>query len=162
VPVDLTYLTYSHPEPEAPPPRLVSSRLVQSLLDRSRLRSGDRSIRLRNSGCRFRPPVSWRPAAASRLRAGSARSLDRPWAATFGATAVDKSVVAGLGPAGRITVGFPAAGVRKLRASTSAARDHPPTPAIAASRQLAHQRAIENTLKTLGIFVIADVSWQFS
>jgi hypothetical protein len=102
--------------------------------------------------------VSWRPAAASRLRAGSARSR----AATFGATAVDKSVVAGLGPAGRITVGFPAAGVRKLRASTSAARDHPPTPAIAASRQLAHQRAIENTLKTLGIFVIADVSWQFS
>jgi len=35
-------------------------------------------------------------------------------------------------------------------------------PAFAAPRQPAHQRAIDVTLKTQEIFVIADVSWQFS
>jgi hypothetical protein len=59
-------------------------------------------------------------------------------------------------------VGFPAGGVRKLRASAPARRSASATPTIAAPRQPAHQRANDFTLKTREIFVIADVSWQFS
>jgi len=64
--------------------------------------------------------------------------------------------------AGRTTVGFPAGGVRKLRASTTGRAVRPSTPAIAASRHAAHRRAIDFTRKTQEIFVITDVSWQFS
>jgi hypothetical protein len=65
-----------------------------------------------------------------------------------------------VGPSG--TVGFPAGGVRKLRASTTPPRIRLKHRVFAAPRQPAHQRAIDFTRKTRGIFVIADVSWQFS
>jgi hypothetical protein len=65
-------------------------------------------------------------------------------------------------PACRRIVGFPAGGVRKLRASTRRPRSVRRHPAIAVPRQRAHRRAIDFTLNLLMIFVIADVSWQFS
>jgi hypothetical protein len=46
--------------------------------------------------------------------------------------------------------------------SRPAAAVRPPTPAIAPPRHLAQARANDFGPKTLMLFVIADVSWQFS